>query len=179
MTKNKLIRPIILIVYPKPCYNLLKLFKQRIVLNPETPTPTKHLAILRQPFLDLILDGKKTIESRFLKTQSAPYKTVQEGDLVVIKKSGGLVLGEFTVSKVERFLDLTPEKINKITEKYYKELSVEANPNFWKNKLDTRYAVLIYVANPIRYKKPYPYKKNDMRSWLIYGSKAGLNKQLI
>ena len=62
-----------------------------------------HLAIFQQPFLDRILEGKKTIESRFSKVKCSPYGVVDIGDLVLMKKTGGLVLGEFIVSKVESF----------------------------------------------------------------------------
>jgi len=136
-------------------------------LNPETPTPTKHLAVLRQPFLDLILGGKKTIESRFLKRRNKPYNAVKAGDLVVMKKSGGLVLGEFTVSKVETFSDLTPEIVRKLLKKNAKALCVSDDPSFWEPKQNSKYAVLIHIEKPIRYKEPYSFPKRDMRGWVV------------
>jgi len=33
-----------------------------------------HLVILKKPYLDLILSGRKTIESRPAKTQTAPWR---------------------------------------------------------------------------------------------------------
>ncbi len=41
-----------------------------------------HLAIFTQPWLDLILEGKKTIDSRFTKVLFAPYGKIDVGDLV-------------------------------------------------------------------------------------------------
>lgn len=47
---------------------------------------TLHLAILRQPYLDLIADGTKTTESRFNTKRAAPFGKVAVGDLVLLKE---------------------------------------------------------------------------------------------
>ena len=65
-----------------------------------------HLAILTPGWIDLILDGKKTIESRFTKVRCAPFRKVHEGDSVYLKESGGLVKGMFRVAEVETFENL-------------------------------------------------------------------------
>lgn len=70
---------------------------------------SKHLAIFTGPFLDLVLEGKKTIESRFSKVRCAPYGVATEGDIVLMKKAGGLVIGKFTVSRAETFNNLRRE----------------------------------------------------------------------
>jgi len=51
----------------------------------------QHLAIFNPPFLELILERRKTIEGRFSKVRCAPFGAVQEGDVVLMKESGGLV----------------------------------------------------------------------------------------
>ena len=52
-----------------------------------------HLAILREPYLDFILRGEKTVESRFSSRQCSPYKRVAAGDILVLKRQSGPVLG--------------------------------------------------------------------------------------
>ena len=49
----------------------------------------QHLAIFTPPFLDLILEGRKTVEGRFSKVRCAPFGVVQEGDVVNIDMSIG------------------------------------------------------------------------------------------
>lgn len=127
----------------------------------------KHLAIFTPPFVDLILDGKKTIESRFSKVRCAPYGAVKEGDIVLMKEVGGLVLGEFTIARVETFSNLNEDSINELAEKYEKELCADADKNFWERRRDSRYATFMYVLNPIRYEKPFPYPKRDKRGWVV------------
>ena len=36
----------------------------------------KHIAILRQPFFDMVLSGEKTIESRWSMNKVAPYNKI-------------------------------------------------------------------------------------------------------
>ncbi len=130
---------------------------------------TKHLAILTQPFLSLILDGKKTIESRFSKIQCAPHGVVKSGDIVLMKKPGGQVLGEFTVGKVLYFPNITPDQLQ-IVKSYSKEICSDHDPHFWESRKDARYVTLMYVTNVIRYKTPVPVTKKDKRGWVVFPS---------
>ena len=59
------------------------------------------MAIFRQPYLDLILDGKKTIESRFSLDRRAPYNSVKNGDKIIMKEFWGLIKDGFTVNIVQ------------------------------------------------------------------------------
>jgi len=124
----------------------------------------KHLAILNQPYLDLILQGKKRIESRFTKVRCAPYGKIGKGDTVLLKKSGGKVFGEFTVSRVMTF-DLKEGEVMRIKEKYNRLICAEED--FWKMKEDSKYAVLIWISNLVVYDKPVDYKKKDRRTWIF------------
>ena len=90
----------------------------------------KHLAIFQQPFLELILAGKKTIESRFSQKKIAPYGRINVRDVVLMKKSGGNVLGEFTVKNVLEFEKLNPTKLQEIKVKYGKEICSKADHHF-------------------------------------------------
>ena len=61
---------------------------------------TVHLAILVEPYLGLVLRGEKTVESRFAKVRCAPCGCVSREDLVLLKRSGGPVVGAFLVGSV-------------------------------------------------------------------------------
>lgn len=128
---------------------------------------SKHLAIFTGPFLDLVLEGKKTIESRFSKVRCAPYGVVKEGDIVLMKKAGGLVIGEFTVLRVETFNNLNETSLREMAEKYGKDLCADADKDFWERRRESRYATFLYVSKPIRYDKPFPYPKRDKRGWVV------------
>ena len=57
-------------------------------LTMDTPVQV-HLAVMVEPYLSRVLDGSKTIESRFSRKKIAPWGRVSSGDVVVLKKSGG------------------------------------------------------------------------------------------
>jgi hypothetical protein len=59
-----------------------------------------HLAVFVEPYLSFVLEGKKTVESRFSLNRHAPYEQVRDGDLLVLKKSGGPICGVCRVSNV-------------------------------------------------------------------------------
>ncbi|MFC1640685.1 ASCH domain-containing protein [Patescibacteria group bacterium] len=132
-----------------------------------------HLAILQQPYLDLILSGEKTIESRFSRVRCKPYRAVQPGAQILLKESGGLVLGEFTVAKVKTYSSLTADIMAAIEQQYGKEICTATDPEFWPTREGCRYATLMWVSKPQRYSSPYPFPKKDMRPWVVLDSASG------
>lgn len=65
-----------------------------------TPPPRVgvHLAILVEPYLSRIMDGSKTIESRWSMNRGVPYGVVRHGDVILFKRSGGPIVGVGTAS---------------------------------------------------------------------------------
>jgi predicted transcriptional regulator len=127
----------------------------------------QHLAIFTPPFLDLILEGRKTVEGRFSKVCCAPFGVVQEGDVVLMKESGGLVKGSFVVAKVESFENLTEEKLKELEAHYSDFLCADADPQYWQRRRASKYATLMHVAHPTRFKQPFPFPKKDRRGWVV------------
>lgn len=52
----------------------------RELINNDTSPAGLHLAVFVEPYLGYILEGKKTVESRFGMRRSAPYGQVAAGD---------------------------------------------------------------------------------------------------
>lgn len=121
-----------------------------------------HLGIFSEPYLTFMLDGKKTIESRFSKNKILPYQQIQKDDIVIVKKSSGKVVAYFTIKKII-FFDLTEISIEEIKSNYQKELCV--GENFWVNKKDSRYATLIWIDKIVPL-KPFPIVKKGMQTWI-------------
>jgi hypothetical protein len=88
---------------------------------------TIHLAIFVEPYLQFLLDGKKTIESRFSVNRRAPFNKVSKGDILLIKKSGGPVVAVCTI--YERwYYKLNPKSWSEI--KQYQEALCAHDPDF-------------------------------------------------
>lgn len=60
-----------------------------------------NLAVLTKPFFGPLLNGIKTIESRFSRVRAAPYGVLHPGDVVAVKKTGGPIVGAFQLARSE------------------------------------------------------------------------------
>lgn len=137
-----------------------------------------HLAIFTQPWLDLILDGKKTIDSRLSKVRCAPYRKINAGDVVYMKESVGFVKGEFTVSKVETYEDLTPDTLQDIYSRYHREIFVDLGLQGFREKwLTSKYATLLHITDVHTYENPIPFSKKDRRAWMLLDEPPHINSK--
>src|SRR6202035_5734171 len=64
----------------------------------ETLDNNIHLAVFVEPYLTFVLEGKKTIDSRFSVNRHAPFEQVKNGDLLILKQSSGPICGVCSVS---------------------------------------------------------------------------------
>ena len=127
-----------------------------------------HLAIFVQPYLDYIIEGKKTIESRFSKNKIAPYKKIRPGDMLLLKKSGSSIFGICYVENAW-FYQLNQDSWSEIKETYGKLICVQ-DPNFWDQKKKAEFGTLIRITNAIEI-KPINWIKHDRRGWVILQEK--------
>jgi ASC-1-like (ASCH) protein len=123
-----------------------------------------HLAILNQPYLDRILEGKKTIESRFTLNRVAPYKIVQPGDILFLKESAGNIKGIITVKDVNYFGDLLPGQAESLI--LLNQAALTVDDSFVRRKANSRYATLIHIGDIITV-EPLAVAKRDRRAWVV------------
>ncbi|MBN2016375.1 hypothetical protein JW766_06130 [Candidatus Dojkabacteria bacterium] len=135
-----------------------------------------HLAIFTPGFIDKIFTGQKTIDGRFSKIKCMPFGSIETGDLVLMKKSGGKIVGYFVAGKVEFFHDLTPEKLRKIVKRYWDELSL--SNSFWITKRHSKYLTLIEIKRPTKFRIPITVRKKDLSGWVSLGGESQRQIQL-
>ncbi len=97
-----------------------------------------HVAIVDSRTARLILEGKKTIETRFAIKRNKPYGRINSGDLIFIKKSGGPIVAKARAGEVRFYSDLDADKIS-ILRRSYNNL-VKASSQFWQEKKHAKYA---------------------------------------
>lgn len=141
--------------------NLKKQLDEKTLVKLENKTI--HLGVFAEPYLSYMMSGHKTIESRFSKNKIAPYEKMNEEDIVFIKKSGGDIIGYFTIEKV-LFFDLQHTPIEKIKEKYASALCVDED--FWASKKDSNYATLIFI-DKIFPLTEFHINKKGMQTWIV------------
>lgn len=139
----------------------LKVQLQENILK-QIESKTIHLGIFTEPCLSDMLNGKKTIESRFSKHQIIPYNQISKDDIVIVKKSGGNVIAYFTIKEI-LFFNLKEYSINQIKNKYNKQLCVP--DEFWIQKKDSNFATLIVIDKVIKL-KPFAIHKKGMQTWI-------------
>jgi len=122
------------------------------------------LAVFVEPFLSFLLEGRKTIESRFSVNRCAPYHSVKAGDLVVIKMSGGPIVAVAEVSRVW-FYELDEKGLDIIRTRFGRQLCID-DPEFWERKAAACYGTLMQFAW-IKAVEPVPCLKRDRRGWVV------------
>lgn len=123
-----------------------------------------HLAVFVEPYLSFILDGTKTVESRFSITRRAPYGKVSCGDIVLLKKTGGPVCGICSVSNVWSY-SLDPKSWSQIKGKFSRPLCVQG-PEFWDQRKAAKFATLMMISD-VQVMTPININKQDRRGWVV------------
>lgn len=124
----------------------------------------EHLAIFVEPYLTLILNGKKTMELRLSANRIAPYRKVRQGEKIWVKQSGGSIIAFFTAGKV-RFYRLPSTDPFRVLKPFVSCLCIRDSA-FWTAHSNAAYATLIELMNvtPI---PPISFEKRDRRGWVI------------
>ena len=130
--------------------------------------PNYHLAILKKPYLEAILTGRKQIESRFAKTRCSPFGRVSAGDKLFLKESSGPVRAVATVAVVKNFENLTPGQIDELKQQYNHYIG--GGSEYWRSKADCRFGFLVWLED-IKAIEPVRIHKKDWRGWVILTEK--------
>ena len=134
----------------------------------------EHLAVMQKKrgFIEKILNGQKTIESRWYMRKYAPWNIIARGESVYFKNSGEKVQLRADVSKVVQFSDLNQEKIRDILQNFGDKIGLENSKYFFETVKYKKYCILIFLKNV---KEVSPFKINKkgfgaMASWICIES---------
>ena len=127
-----------------------------------------HLVILKKPYLDAILAGRKKNESRFTKSRQYACGRVSAGDKLFLKESSGPVCATAMVKAVRKFDNLTPEQIIGIKERYNHHIL--GSEEYWQSKNDSRFGFLVWLDD-VKSTEPVRINKKDWRAWVVLTEK--------
>lgn len=123
-----------------------------------------HLAVFVEPYLEYVLEGRKSVESRFSVDRRPPYHRVSAGDVLLLKRAAGPVVGISQVSHVW-YYQLDPASFGELRSKFAAALCVQ-DPAFWAERSDASFATLMRLEN-VRRIEPIHVNKRDRRGWVI------------
>lgn len=128
-----------------------------------------HLAVFVEPYLGFVLDGSKTVESRFSLRGVAPRGRVVPGDLILLKGAGKPVTGVCVAGDVWDY-DLDDGCWPELRTRFGPAL--RAQDGFWESRAGARYATMIEVRAP-RALPPLRVSKRDRRGWVVLADSTG------
>ena len=126
-----------------------------------------HLAVFVEPFLGYVLDGSKTVESRFSVNRCAPFGKVSQGDVVLLKRAGGPVVGIARVRTVWSY-ELDKSSWTVIRKRFAAALRAQ-DPEFWERRQGASYATLMLLDQVLEL-NPVEWEKRDRRGWVVVRS---------
>ncbi len=137
-----------------------------------------HLVILKKPYLDAILTGRKCIESHFARTKHYSFGRVLPGDKLFLKQSSGPVSATAMVKAVKNFENLTPRQLIEIKQQYNHDII--GSDEYWRSRSSCRFGFLVWME-AVRLIKPMRINKKDWRAWVVLTEKEnfGLLRQSI
>lgn len=142
-------------------------FWSRRIESYMTPGPMEyalHLAIFVEPYLQLILDGRKTVESRFSTVQCAPYRCIQAGDVILMKRAGGSLLGVSQVREVS-FYQNGSDAWTTIRDRFGAEMCPD-EAGFWDRMTAAVFGTVIRLERVLKL-PPLACGKRDRRGWVV------------
>ena len=139
-------------------------------LSASSSTPFSiHLAILLEPYLKFILEGSKTVESRFSRHRIAPYGAVAPGDVVLLKGSSARAVSGLCIVRKVWSYQLNSDNLQHIKNGFASALRADAS-SFWEERKTARFVTLMRIAevSPL---PPIGVHKRDRRGWVVLRSR--------
>ena len=122
-----------------------------------------HLAIMREPYLELILEGSKTIESRLTKNRISPYRNAGSGDIVLFKRSGDKIRSAAMIRSVSFHCPSSEAELVSIVQPLRERIRYE--DDFIEMKRDARYVSLMELVN-VATLPPAKFTKRGRQAWV-------------
>ena len=133
-----------------------------------------HLAVYNKhsygdDYIALMLDGKKTIDSKFTYRKTAPYKQLSIGDVIYFKESSGPIRGRVTVTEVTNQELQGPDQVMDFLAPHYIKLGIKNDAHLlkvWQMHAEKRYVCQWHMSRPEYISHPVSILKRDRRIWV-------------
>ncbi len=119
-----------------------------------------------------MMEGRKTVETRFARRCCAPFERVADGDIVLLKRSAGRVVGVCMVKKAW-FYKLDHGSLDSIKQLFGPAICA-ADETFWEDRKSAAVATLLLIeqVTPI---EGVHIVKRDRRGWVVFSGQKAAN----
>lgn len=124
-----------------------------------------HVAILKRQYVELILAGEKTIESRLSKMAVPPFGVIKQGEQIFIKESGGPFRALARAANILSKQDMSPAEVTQLRTQY--DRAICGNNEYWLAKRNSRFATLVHLRDVVPIDVGPAYAKNPYRAWFV------------
>ncbi|MCL4221871.1 MAG: ASCH domain-containing protein [Phycisphaerales bacterium] len=107
-----------------------------------------HLAVIHPAYARLILQGRKTIESRLSRVRCMPYNSIAPGERIYFLARRADLIVTAVADRVESLADLTPQDVSRLRRDF--GAFIAADDAYWRDKREAGYATLIWLRDPER-----------------------------
>src|SRR5690606_5364590 len=94
-----------------------------------------------RPYIRMMLDGRKTVESRLTRMNRAPFRAIEAGDRIYFKASSGPFMATAVADAVAFYDELNPAAIAKLKQRYNDRVC--GDDAYWQWKRTSRYATFV------------------------------------
>lgn len=128
-----------------------------------------HLAILLKPYVDMVLDGRKTMESRLTRHPLPPFRCIEPGERIYIKISGGPIAATALAGEVRFFEGMTPRDVQAIRRDHND--GIRGDAGYWQRKKWSRYATLVHLRD-VQPASDGPRVRSQGMAWFVLDESA-------
>ena len=133
-----------------------------------------HLAIYNtkaygDDYIKLMLEGIKTVDSKFMFRRTVPYKCISIGDVIYLKESSGPIRGRIRVDAVVDQALQDPQEVMEFLAPHCLQLGIKDEAHLmrvWEANVAKRYVTQWRMSCPEPIAYPVYIIKHDMRIWI-------------
>lgn len=133
------------------------------------PATREHVAIVHAWVARALIEGHKTVESRFSRDRRAPFGRIGVGDTVYFRVAGGTYAARALVERVLCEDGLTPRRVRAI--EVLHRASIGGDDEYWRMVRGARCVTLLWLTGCCGVESgPFLERaRGDRRAWFVLG----------
>ena len=133
----------------------------------KTTTTREHVAIVHAWVARALLDGTKTIESRFGRDKRPPFGRIAKGDTVYFRVAGGGYAVRAVVTRVQHFEDLSPKRVAELESRH--RSAIGGDDAYWASARQARCGTLVHLrrCEAVDHGPELDRQRGDRRAWFV------------